>query len=104
LVSHVQRDWKLVQLHTKAGPPNAEEVSQGRQVDWIARLMILATIETRGSENQSVEVKEITTAGIFIENGVLILIPWHRVWEVYTDGDDAELIARFVAVEGAGGE
>lgn len=56
-----------------------------------------ATIETRGSEARNVDVEAITPVGILIDAGgggdevTEVLIPWHRVWEVYSHHEGALL-------------
>ncbi len=44
-----------------------------------------ATIETRGNEHREVKVERVANEGIIIDGPTgEMLIPWHRVWEVWT--------------------
>jgi hypothetical protein len=57
---------------------------------------IQATIETRGGEHRDVKVIVIRSAGIVVPLAQMtgdrtqfgeMLIPWHRVWEVWSETD-----------------
>lgn len=63
--------------------------AQANTTSGIREMAIYATIETRGGEKRQTDVKRIHEHGIIIgieatERGE-ILIPWHRVWDVYSD-------------------